>query len=173
MSNDLATPADLADFPGAPFANALVDAAVGDVRGEVGWHIAPSKTETGVELDSTGGVWLFLPSLYVTAVTLVEDISSDVAIPITDYKLKRDGRLYRASGWPPGISTVRVTMTHGYTDTPPELLAVIAGRCQTLRTDSAVAQESAGQLAVRYRDPATGQPVMDPVLSRYRIRGFG
>lgn len=172
MTNDLAAPTDLSDFPGAPFADSLVDAAVADVRGEAGWHIAPEQDDV-VELDPSGGVWLFLPSLYVTSVTLVEDIRGDVPVPITDYKLKRNGRLYREGGWPPGVSTVRVTMTHGYEETPPDLLPVIAGQCQTLGTNSAVAQESAGQLAVRYRDPATGVPTTHPTLNRYRLRGFG
>lgn len=172
MTNDLVAPTDLADFPGAPFTDSLVDAAAADVRGEVGWHLAPGK-EHVVELDPTGGVWLFLPSLYVTAVTLVEDITGDVPVQITDYKMKQNGRLYRAGGWPPGVSTVRVTMTHGYDEIPPDLLPIVARRCQTLGTHGAVAQESAGQLSVRYRDPVTGQVVVDPVISRYRLRGFG
>lgn len=173
MSNDFATPGDLDDFPGAPFTDALVDAAVGDVRGEAGWHIAPPRVADEVELDSTGGVWLFLPSLYVTEVTLVEDISGTAPVQITDYKVKRNGRLYRAGGWPVGVSVVRVTMTHGYADTPPELLPVLAERCQSISTNSTVAQEQAGQLSVRYRDAAAAPVPVHPTVSRYRIRGFG
>jgi hypothetical protein len=173
VSNDLAAPADIADFPGAPFTDALVDAAVSDLRGEAGWHIAPSRADDEVELDASGGVWLFLPSLYVTAVTLVEDTSSDVAVPITDYKVKRNGRLYRAGGWPPGINTVRVTMTHGYAETPPDLLPVIAGRCQFLAENSAYTQEGTGPFSAHLRDPATQATVTSSALSRYRLIGFG
>jgi hypothetical protein len=55
MANTLVSPYDLEDFPGAPFSDTLVDAAVSEIRGEAGWHIAPQVTETLTSTPTAGG----------------------------------------------------------------------------------------------------------------------
>lgn len=169
MTNDLAAPDDLAEFPGAPFADSLLDAAVSAVRGEVGWHIAPSRNDT-VDVDSRGGRYLFLPSLYVTAVTTVEDVTGDVATAIDDWRFSANGTLYRAAGWPAGTAAVRVAMTHGFASCPADLLSVLAERCQLSAVNRAYAREGVGPFSVTLRDRAD-RAAVDPAVARYQLPG--
>jgi hypothetical protein len=163
MANTLAAPADLADFPGAPFSAALVDAAAGSVRGEVGWHIAPAVTET-VTVVSEGGTVLLVPSLRVTAVTEVRDVSGDTPEVLMDWVFRRSGILERAYGWPKRHA-IEVDLTHGYAETPPELLPVIADTARTLQRGGRVTQESLGSRSVSM---ASGNPA-SAVLARFTI----
>lgn len=151
MSNTLAAPGDLTDFPGAPFVDALVDAAVASLRREVGWHIAPSVDET-LTVDASGGHWLMLPTMHLTAVAEVRNVSGDGdPVVITGWRFKRSGMLYRAGGWPHGVGAIEVDVTHGEAETPPELLPVIAERCQVAKRRVDLNSRSLGDLSENYR----------------------
>lgn len=152
----LALPADLVDFPGAPFPPSIVEAACEAVRRDARWHIAPPVTET-VTVDSGGGTLLVLPTLRMTAVTEVRDVTGDAPEVLTGWRKSSAGLLYRSSGWPVGLAAVEVDLTHGHDVCPPELLPVIAARCQWALVDSTVSQQSSGPFSVSVRrDSETG-----------------
>jgi hypothetical protein len=164
MANDLVTPDELVGFPGAPFGDQIVDAAVGEVRGEARWHIAPSRTET-LTLDSDGGTRLVLPTLRLAAVSAVRDTSGDTPVDIADYRWSKSGILYRFGGWPCGFQAVEVDVVHGYDSCPPELLPVVAGRAQASAINWNVASRAIGPFSETYRTAA----VADPALARYML----
>jgi hypothetical protein len=167
MTNTLAAPTDLADFPGAPFSDALVDSAVSAVRGEAGWHIAPAVTET-VTVVSEGGTVLLVPSLRVTAVTEVRDVSGDTPEALTGWVLRRSGILERGYGWPKRHA-IEVDLTHGYAETPPELLPVLARRANDARASSA-GQVRLGSLSVGTTSVGTAVTAADEaVVRRYSL----
>lgn len=162
----LADALDLEGFPGGPFTDSVVFAAAESVRSECGWHIAPQVTET-ITVDSPGGRVLLLPSLFVTEVTAVRDVTGDEPRTLTGWRISRAGMLHLAGGWPEGFAAVEVDLTHGYESCPAELLAVIADRALRNAKDSTVVQESLGSRSVSYRDA----PLASPVLARYRLQG--
>lgn len=135
MANDLVKPADLASFPGAPFDDAVVDAAVADLRNALGWHVAPVRTET-ITLDHDGGRDLILPSRKVIDVTAVRDMTGTTPTAITGYRISAAG--YLVGYWPCGPSAVEVDLDHGYTGTPDDVIAAVASLCAQLRSDSTV-----------------------------------
>jgi hypothetical protein len=168
MTNTLAAPADLADFPGAPFSDALVDAAVSAVRGEAGWHIAPAVTET-VIVESVGGPHLFLPTLQLTAVTAVRDVTSEdiAAVAVTGWRSHntarfRAGLLFRPAGW---RGVYEVDLTHGYAACPDDLKSALAERARTIRSGGRVKQQAAGPYSVNFDSEGLAT---DPV-AKYRI----
>lgn len=166
MANDLITPDELSGFPGAPFTDAVVDAAVASLRNAAGWHVAPSRTET-VTVDSDGGSRLILDTLHLTAVAEVRNTINDPATPI-EVRWSKAGIL---AGWfPCGFQSVEVDITHGYDECPPDLVPLIANACQRINTDPTVASQGAGPFTVTYRalDGAT-QSTVDPGLARYVI----
>jgi hypothetical protein len=165
MVNTLASPTDLADFPGAPFSDALVDAAVATLRLEAGWHIAPQVTET-ITVNASGGTELILPTLHLVNVTEVRDVSGSTPVVLTGWRQSRIGILTRNAGWPRGLEVIEVDMVHGYEACPPELWPVIARYVQAAQTKSTVSQTSLGDFSESYR---TGS-VSDPVLARFSVR---
>lgn len=166
MTNTLAGPSDLTGFPGAPFTDRVVDGAVGALRLVARWHIAPSVTET-ITLDSDGGSRLILPTLHLTAVSEVRDVSGDTPVVITDFRWSHAGVLSRPCGWPYGFQSIEVDITHGYTECPPELLSIIAYGCQSAGVDRNLSARSVGPFSESYRDSA-GE-VSDPILARYTL----
>jgi hypothetical protein len=162
MTNTLVAPTDLADFPGAPFSDALVDSAAGSVRGEAGWHIAPVVTET-LRVFSEGGKALLIPSLKYT-ISEIRDVSGDTPETLTGWTDRGFGILLRTS-WP-SDHMLEVDVVHGYEACPPELWPVIARYVQAAQTKSTVSQTSLGDFSESYR---TGS-VSDPVLARFSVR---
>lgn len=136
MVNDLASPVDLVDFPGAPFADAVVDAAVADLRARLGWHVAPVRPET-LTLDHEGGIDLVLPSRKIGTITEIRDVSGTTPAVITGYRTSAAGYLTGCQ-WPRGTATIEVDLTHGYATPPPDLLAAVAALCGYLKSDSRV-----------------------------------
>lgn len=157
----LALPADLAEFPGAPFSADAVAAASEAIRREVGWHIAPRVIET-LTLDGTGGGVLFLPTLHLVDVTEVRDVTDDTPRVLTGWRKSQRGMLSRARGWPRGFEAIEVDVVHGYDSCPPELLPVIAER-----TSRRVMQESLGSRSVSYS--AEGDAPLAATLARFKI----
>jgi hypothetical protein len=172
MSNDLVVPEDLAGFPGAPFADAVVDAAVAELRKAAGWHIAPSRQET-VAVESEGGWTVILPTLHLTEVRAARDVTSLDADPtvLTGWRGTATLR-FRAGivgrpmcGWPRGA--LEVDITHGYDRCPPELLPVIAAACRSMASDARTVQsENSGPFSVTYRAPSGD---LDPAVARYAL----
>lgn len=156
---DLVVAADLAAFPGAPFAEDTVRAAAGQVRRICGWHIAPEITET-VVLDHNGAGVLHLPSLYVKAVSSVKDVTGDTPVEVTGFRWSRAGML--SGRFPSGFRAVEVTFTHGFDECPADLLPVIASR-----TQRRAMQESLGSRSVSYS--AEGDRAFESTLDTYRL----
>lgn len=99
----------------------VFNGSIAAIRDYCGWHIAPSKTDV-VTLDHLGHRVLQVPSLHVTAVTSVVDADDK---PISDYEWSQNGSLRRVPGWPKGYRSVTVSFTHGFTSTPPSIVAVL------------------------------------------------
>jgi hypothetical protein len=176
MVNTLASPTDLADFPGAPFTEAVVDAAVATLRLEAGWHIAPQVTET-VTVNAGGGTDLILPTLHLVNVTEVREVSGSTPVVLTGWRQSRIGILTRNAGWPRGLEVIEVDMVHGHTETPPELLSVIAYFGQRQKSDPTVSQESLGSWSRTLRTPSPSTETATfplSTLGHFTIRrGFG
>jgi hypothetical protein len=152
VSNDLVSPNQLSDFPGAPFTDAAVDAVVARLRREAGWHIAPRRTET-VTVDGSDTRLLVLPTLELTDVTEVRDVTVLAApVVVPDWRAARAGMLRRSGGWPRGYLSVAADITHGYEECPADLLPVIATLCKLSTSDGEVNQESLGSWSVTLRE---------------------
>ncbi|MEV6413849.1 hypothetical protein [Kribbella sp. NPDC051718] len=156
MSNDLVDPSELTSYPGAPFTQQAVDGAVWALRRRAGWHIAPSKNET-VTVDGSDTRLVVLPTLQLTAVSEVRDVSGSAPVVLHNWSAARAGMLRRAAGWPRGFQVVAADITHGYDETPPDLFPVIAAICKLMADDSDVAQESLGAWSTTLRDSLTAE----------------
>lgn len=170
MANDLVQPSDLADFPGAPFSQDIVDAAVSALRSDAGWHIAPSRAETML-IDAEGGCKLFLPTRYLTDVTEVRIVSSDpVETPdAANYQKSRRGVVTASFGWPYRDESVEVDAVHGYATTPPDVFMLVAEYCQLTKMNTAVRQESAGGESISYGTAGVLSPMAQKVFNKYAI----
>lgn len=170
MTNSLVAPVDLDDFPGAPFSDPVVDAAVGELRRAAGWHIAPSVSET-LTVDSDGGRTLILPTLYLTAVDAVRNVGSDDPVLVDPIRFSRVGVVQTPyTCIPCGLSSVEVDVTHGYEECPPELLPIIAAACRQIGADTrTVTSQGAGPFSITYRDPSTNGGSVDPAVARYAL----
>lgn len=154
-------------------ADMLVGAADGAVRRYCGWHIAPSVTET-VTVDSTGSRTLLLPSMYVTAVTAVRDITDDTVDPVvldgwrsTVTPRFRAGVLERRTCWPRGV--LEVDLAHGYAEVPAEVQAVVLDLAEMLRNAiGGVTRRQVGAVSAQWADEALA-PQHKLVLDGYKI----
>lgn len=174
MTNTLADPADLADYPGAPFTQAVVDAAVAALRGDCGWHIAPAITET-ITVNGSPDQTLILPTLLIGEITAIRDVTGTTPVTLTGWRMSsRAGLLSRDDGWPDGFEALEVDLTHGYTDTPADLLPAVAYYSQAQLADSNVSTESLLSWSKTTRplsspsSPGQGSPLA--VLARYNVK---
>lgn len=164
--------AALADFPGAPFSSSVVAAAESAIRAAAGWHIAPQINET-VAVESDGGCYLFVPTLWLDSVTAIRDVTNDDAvIAFDDVQTARTPRfragcLHRASAWP--MSVVELDIVHGLDECPPELLALAASLCQSISRDRSITQQTEGPFSVAYSAASQAELEASPLLARYRI----
>lgn len=157
MANTLVDPADLADYPGAPFTQAVVDSAVAALRGDCGWHIAPVLTET-VTVDGSDTRLLFVPTLKLVSVSAVRDVTGAAPIALTGWRKSGAGMLSRAAGWPCGFDAVEVDLVHGYAETPAELLPAVAYYCQAQRNDETVSAETLLSWSKTFRSSSKTSP---------------
>jgi hypothetical protein len=163
----LVVPADLQDFPGAPFSIGRLTAAAEGLRREAGWHIAPVITET-VVVESHGGCDLVLPTRKLLAVTAVASRWLTSSVP--DWEVYPNGTVYRRFGWP--VGRFEVTMTHGYDSCPPDLFPVLAQRSFSGNRDPSVSSVSVGNIQTSFRDPSLVGG--GDAVSRYSVRlGIG
>ena len=165
--------ADLLDQPLVGFDADAVDAAVGQVRDHVGWHIAPSATET-VTLDGPGSDTLLLPSLLVTAVASVAE--NGMLLDPSTYDWSANGVVERIRGrWTGRRRGLVVSFTHGYTECPPAVRAVV----QRLAVDPAlIGVRSESQTKGPYARSRTFEPgarsgaideYTERILARYKL----
>ncbi len=173
MANTLVNADQLDDFPGAPFKPGIVDAAVGGLRGDVGWHIAPEVTET-ITVDGSPDQTLILPTLKIATITAIRDVTGTTPVAVTGWRMASTaGLLWREDGWPCGFAAVEVDLTHGFADTPPELLPAVAYYCQAQLTDANVSTESLLSWSKTTRpisSPSTGQGSPLAILERFNVK---
>jgi hypothetical protein len=151
-------PTDLVGFPGAPFTDAQVDAAVDEVRTAAGWHIAPLRTGQTVTLDvERRESWLRLPTRKLASVDEVRDPDSGDAIDADTYRTSLLLAQVKRSGcyWPCGYAAVEVDMTHGYTTCPASVLAVVALACNLAKRDPTVREVAIDDFSVTRNTDAT------------------
>lgn len=124
---------DLAGFPGGPFAAGVVASACALLRSHADWHIAPEVTEDLI-VESHGGREVYLPTLMLTEITEVRDITTgDGSTILTGYwtvatdKFK-GGVVTRPGGWPVGL--LSFTVQHGFNGCPPDLAGAVAELCR-------------------------------------------
>lgn len=161
---ELVNATGLAGQSGAPFNLDRVKSACAALRRVAGWHIAPSVPEV-VTFDHDGAGVLLLPSLYVTGVTAVRDVTGDTPRDLTGWRWSQSGMVSLPGGGPRGFRSVEVEFTHGYEECPPELLPVIAAGIT-----GRVVQESLGSRSVTLgTEDVTFAPAS--VVDRFRLRG--
>lgn len=163
----LVTADKLTGFAGSPFAENVVNSAGESVRSRAGWHIAPEVSETLV-VESEGGQFLFLPTLRISDITEIRDITAESSIVtpriLDDWRFSSTpGVLFRAGRWPAGL--LEVDLTHGFTECPADLLPAVAEAARTSEAGGRVAQESLGSRSISF-DRRVGP--IDPV-SRYTV----
>src|SRR4051794_7492225 len=109
------------------------DTAQARVQAYCGWHIAPTEDAT-VTLDGPGSGVLVLPSLHVTTVASVTELGTLVE-PGT-YSWSETGVLRRTTygwrvdcqaRWTGELRGLVVAFTHGYSEWPLEVAAVVDG----------------------------------------------
>lgn len=161
---------DLSDLPGAPFSAGSVQAAAASVRRKAGWHIAPSVTET-ITTESRGGYYLFLPTMRLTDVTAVRDVTDPAAsVDLAGWSPAatprfRAGCLRRSTPWP--CAVLEVDVVHGYDSCPDDLLSVVAEICRRRDTPSELASRSLGDLSQTWRDQLS--PESHSTISAFTI----
>lgn len=127
MANDLIAPAGLSGLPGAPFTDVEVDAAVEALRGVLGWHLAPLRTETVLMDVNWPARWMTLPTRMLVSVSAIRDLDTGETIPADRYRTSTHLHSVRQCGsWPVGYESVEADMEHGYEKCPADLLPVIA-----------------------------------------------
>ena len=166
---DLIQASDIAGYPGAPFAaNVLI--GVGEaIRAECGWHIAPVRTET-LEVYADGGKHLFLPTLALTAVSEIRDVTFDVPQVVTGYKFKANGIITRTFGAPGFVDghLYEVDVTHGFAAIPSDLLPAASSIARSAAGERVAQSKQLGPGQVTYADLSTGTDLGSP-LDPYRL----
>ena len=184
----LAFPTDLGAFlretidPLDQTALLVLDIASGMVRDHLQQQVDAVAADV-VLLDPIGGngIFIFLPELPVTAVTLVETLDSTVtpgvwttADPLTYAVSKRIGVIaalpYTGVQWPDLPETVRVTYDHGFAVIPISLVGVVLGVAarEWSNPGSVVDMERIGGYQVKLHMEATGYtPLEEKALARY------
>ena len=137
-----------------------VEAAEEAVRRYCGWRIADSITET-VTLDGKGGLTLFLPSMYVTAIASI--VADGVTLSASAYEWSTSGRVDRVGGcWPRKPRSIVIQMTHGYAVCPPEVREFIKMLATSGAGSAPLSKAQVGQVAVTYGSPTPAWSVLDP-----------
>lgn len=167
---DLVSAAEIASFPGAPFADDVLTAAGETVRNICGWRIAPSDTQT-VTLDSDGGCILYLDTLKLTELVEVRDVTGATPVVLDGVKTKENGRLYRLAGFPRGVQAVEVDFTDGYAACPEDLLPIVAAAARTSGDSRLPRQQSLGSASISYESTSQATSAQK-VLDSYTIPGI-
>ncbi len=150
-------------------ASMVLDTVSAIVRAEARQNFTRSTSTVTMYPSSTRGIparyYVDLPQRPVVSVDSV--VSDGVALVAdTDYELRRD-RLYLNACAP-----VSVTFTHGYVETPGDVLAVVLTAAQrVLSNPSDLRQEAVGNVSVTYAAETIGASLAQrdkDLLQRYR-----
>lgn len=170
---DLLAASALAGFPGAPFPDAIVKSAGESVRRDAGWHIAPEISET-VVVESHGGRFLFLPTLHLSSVTAVRNVTDPNVDPVvvTNWRTEatprfRAGVLESWYGWPCGL--LEVDIVHGHEACPADLLPAVAARCQASQVNQMGGSVRLGSLSVTPPSGTSALAASDSTVAAYKI----
>lgn len=144
------------------------------VRGHCGWHIAPSRTED-VVVDGSGTTVLGLPTLHLT--DLVSVTANGTAVPLEEVEWSAAGYLVRPAGWGSRARGVLATITHGYSEVPPEVQGVVLSiAARVMASPDGAVRQQVGQVSVTYTQAGfnalAGLTLLDheqAVLSRHTI----
>lgn len=177
MANDLIPdPTVLDGFPGAPFTEQQIDAAVGALRAHLGWHVAPSQADSEA-FDVIGGQReLVLSTRHLVS---VDEVLAPGIVDPSGYSVSHRNAIIRGS-WPSGFEAVTVEYTHGYTACPPELLPVIAELATAAKDGDFTSGASvrlaevaigSGAASTRQDDPAV-QAMQAAIAKHTVLQGF-
>lgn len=152
-------------------ASSVLDTASAIVRAEARQSFTRGTSTVTLYPSSTRGIppqrYVDLPQRPVVSVASVVQ-GGKTLVAETDYKLRRD-RLYLN-----GCEPVSVTFTHGYTETPGDVLAVVLTAAQrVLSNPSDLRQETVGSVSVTYAAETIGVSLSQAdkdLLARYRRR---
>jgi hypothetical protein len=136
-------------------AQMLLDAVSDEVQTYCGWHIAPVITET-VTVDGSGGVVQPLPTLRLLDIISVTE--SGTAVDVDGVQWSEAGWMVRPGcRWTCDLRGIVAEIEHGYTETPPAIVALICGVvARALANPSGVARESSGGESITYAVAADG-----------------
>jgi len=166
---DLIQASDIAGYPGAPYAANVLTGAGEAIRAECGWHIAPSRTET-LTVEAESAKYLFLPTLALTAVSEIRDMTYDAPQVVTGYTFKANGiitRTFAGVGFVVG-HTYEVDVTHGFASVPSDLLSVASSIARSAAGERVAQSKQLGPGQVTYADLSTGTDLGSP-LDPYRL----
>ena len=166
---DLIQASDIAGFPGAPFAANVLTGAGDAIRAECGWHIAPARTET-FTVEAETCKHLFLPTLALTAVTEIRDVTFDVPQVVTGYRFKANGIITRTFGAPGFVvgHTYEVDVEHGFATVPFNILTAASSIARSANGERVTQSKQLGPGQVTYADLSTGTDLGSP-LDPYRL----
>src|SRR5690606_19622036 len=98
----------------------------------------------------------------------IRDMTSSTPRVLDGWRKSGKGILYRAGGWPAGLSALEVDLTHGYTECPPALLPAVAAYAQAIKRGGRVTQESLGARSVSF---AAGESATAAsIVARFTLR---
>ena len=166
---DLIQADDIAGYPGAPYVAGVLTAAGQAIRAECGWHIAPNRPET-LTVEAESRKYLFLPTLALTAVTEIRDMTYDAPQVVTGYSFKANGiitRTFTGVGFVPG-HLYEVDVEHGFTSVPTDLLSAASSIARSAAGERVTQSKQLGPGQVTYADLSTGTDLGSP-LDPYRL----
>ncbi|KUG57780.1 hypothetical protein [Nesterenkonia jeotgali] len=167
MPENAVNAAALSTFRGAPFDQSNITTAVESIRTQCEWHIAPVLEHT-FEIDA-GPRGFSIPTLHLVAITGLVDGDDPERDLLTDSRKLRvygRGRVKLLSG-PALPEFVKVTVRHGHTSFPAELLPVVAARAR----DAAKGRTRTESIAARSMTlDLSGEAALDALLlDKYKL----
>ena len=138
MTNDMCSVSDISHLPGAPFTEKEVDEAVAAIQGAFGWHVAPEESSTVVLSVPQMERVLRLPTKHLVS---VDEVRIDgVAVSVADYGVRLESAqvVKRIGFWPADYDNIEADFTHGFEETPQELLPLIAEAAAIDRRDESI-----------------------------------
>ena len=155
----------LKKFRGAPFSPEVVEAAVGSIRKQTGWHIAPERVEEA-EVDTINGRSFQLDTAYLLDVLEIRDGDNPEAEPFDGkLRVRRNGKVTALTGRMPAYCIV--SFRHGYEKFPADLLPVVADRARA-SAQGRIRAESLASRSITFE--VSGDPLSSPIVDLYRVR---
>ena len=151
---------------------AILDRSLAEVRRWCGWHVTPVKTADQITLDGPGGTMLWLPTLYLSAVTAITEDGN--AVSLNDVEWSATGMIRKTLQrlWTEKLRGITVTFNHGYATAPDfdnVVLSVADRKSQAPTGGPAV---GIGPFRFSENRPVTGSPFTVEelaVLHKFRL----